>query len=542
MRPKPSVLIIGVSMPRAGHHFAARLLQGLYCGDLFYCERYVETDCCQRVPCARRGLRPVSYQKSHDFDVNLPTDVCNAIYLIQHRAPVPLLLSAREHYVQVQYDGPYGDAIGSDRGEYAVWLGRQAEYYAAFSRRWLLSPPPNSLVLDYKDLAADPAAFLARIVERVGIEVPPGRIDDSIAGTIERAGRFGEDPYVRRSLDERPFLDRELLATCESLLFAQEIGLTSGRVFDPSPFKGTLIWQVFEARRRWRMGDLDGALEQVDRAIASSPRTGLLFHERALLLQRQGAVADAHDALAQAFALSPQHPQILAAQVDVALTLGDVAAARASAEAFVALNPNEPTDRVVLALARSHRPDHLDDERCVATVRLLEDELIAREIALRQGQQRQAKAEATLQELAKAADERLRDVELAHAEARRVHDAYARLSDQIEEKEQAIADLRSTVDEKERLIAELAAAAEERLRLVDEQESAIEEKERLIVEQARAIEEKERLIVELATAAEERLQLVQRLDAEARRSREAARLTDEPPEGDHDLVIRASSS
>lgn len=501
-------------MPRAGHHFVARLLQALFRDDLFYCEHYSETDCCQAVPCALRGIRRITYQKSHDFDVGLPTDIGDAIYLIQHRAPVPLLVSAREHLVQVVYSGPYGEAIGSHRGEYEVWLGRQAEYYAAFSRRWLRPPPANSVVLDYRDLAADPGDFLGRMAELVGIEVAPEQIDVAIAATIERAGRYGEDPYVRRSVETRPYVDRELLAVCESLLFAQDLGLTSGRVYDPVPFEGTLIWQVYEARRCWRAGDLSAALAVVDRAIASFPENGMLFHERAVLLQGLSRVVEARDALAQASALLPPHPQVLAAQVDVALTLGNVAAARAWAEALVALNPTEPLDHVVLALARSHRPDQHEGEQAAATPRLLEHELVQREIALRQSHERQAAAEAAMKELAAAADERLRDAEAAHAEAGQVREAYGRLSAQLEEKEREIADLRATADE--------------RLRMLEEQ--------------ARAVDEKERLIQELAAAAEERLHLVKRLDAEARRAREAvARLTGGPPDGDH-VIVRASPS
>lgn len=564
------MLLIGVSMPRSGHHFAARLLQALYRDDLFYCERYHETDCCQAVPCALRGARPVTYQKSHDFDLDVPADIADATYLIQHRAPVPLLLSARERYARMQYTGAYGEAIGSDRGEYAVWLGRQAEYYAAFSRRWLASPPRNSVVLDYSALATDPAGFLARMVACVGSEVPPGRIEAAVAATIERAGTHGEESYVRRSIEERPFFDRELLAVCESLLFAQDPGRSSGRVFDVVPFEGTLIWHVFEARQRWRCGDLDGALEIVDRAITSFPPTGLLFHERALLLQGLGAFADARDALTQACALSPSHPQILTAQVDTALTLGDVTAARVAAEAFVALNPIEPPNQVVLALARAHRPDHPDDERCVATVRLLEDELIAREVAVWQGRRQQLAAEATLKELADAADRRLRDAEQAHAEAGRVREAYDRLSTQIEEKEQEIGGLRVTADERlrrldeaEREIVDLWATTEERLRAVEEKEReiaglrataderlrAVDEKEREIAdlratadERLRLLDEKEREIAELTAVADERLQLIERLDDEARRASEAlARLTGVERSDDHSAEHAAST-
>ena len=128
------------------------MLGALLHDDLFYCEWYSEADCCQAVPCSRRGASQVSLQKSHDFDLNVPKHLTDVVYLIQHRAPVPTALSAREFHA-----GAYGVALASDRGEYAVWLGRHAEYYLAFCQRWLLDPPRNSVIVDYDDLASRPA-------------------------------------------------------------------------------------------------------------------------------------------------------------------------------------------------------------------------------------------------------------------------------------------------------------------------------------------------------------------------------------------------
>src|SRR5215208_533293 len=88
--------LIGVSVPRSGHNLVVRLLQALCSDDLFYCERYRVETCCQAVPCVRRGTREVSFQKSHDLELDLPRDVADAFYLIQQRAPVPAMLSARE--------------------------------------------------------------------------------------------------------------------------------------------------------------------------------------------------------------------------------------------------------------------------------------------------------------------------------------------------------------------------------------------------------------------------------------------------------------
>ena len=80
--------------------------------------------CCQAVPCARRGALPITFQKTHDFELNVPRDVPEALYVILHRVPVPAVLSAREMYAD-----DYGEEVAADRGEYAVWLGRNAEYY-----------------------------------------------------------------------------------------------------------------------------------------------------------------------------------------------------------------------------------------------------------------------------------------------------------------------------------------------------------------------------------------------------------------------------
>src|SRR5688572_21332332 len=159
-----SIHLIGISIPRSGHNFVVRLLQALFPLDLFYCEFYDVRGCCQAVPCARRGALPITFQKSHDFELDVPTDVPDAVYVILHRVPVPTVLSARDLYAD-----DYGEEVAADRGEYAVWLGRNAEYYVSFTERWIQRLPPRSALIDYDDLARAPAAALRQVLVAAGL-------------------------------------------------------------------------------------------------------------------------------------------------------------------------------------------------------------------------------------------------------------------------------------------------------------------------------------------------------------------------------------
>jgi tetratricopeptide (TPR) repeat protein len=341
--------IIGVSIPRSGHNFVVRLLQELFPNDLFYCEFYGIAGCCQAVPCVRRGTQPISFQKTHDFELNVPNDVAGATYLVMHRAPVPAILSNREMYAE-----DYGEAIVGDRGEYTVWLGRNAEYYVSFYERWLERPVRGSVVVDYAEVSRAPADVLRRLLDAIGLEADPSAIADAIAKTAPRGGLFGERPYVPRVIEKSRYLDRELLSVFESIIVDQIPHLAASRVFEPVEYRGTLIWRVFEAIRAARAGDLDRGIGLLDQAIEAVPDNGLLFYERASLLQEQRRFKEAQQSLQQAAALLPMHPPILEALVTVALAAGDAAAAVAPSEALSTLGEATLAERLRVALIRAH--------------------------------------------------------------------------------------------------------------------------------------------------------------------------------------------
>ena len=95
MAEHPKILV-GASLPRSGHHFLARLLRGVLGRELQYCEFYTPPGCCKQIPCTKRTGAAVIYQKQHDRQGEVPQDLADALYVVQHRHPLPQALSDRE--------------------------------------------------------------------------------------------------------------------------------------------------------------------------------------------------------------------------------------------------------------------------------------------------------------------------------------------------------------------------------------------------------------------------------------------------------------
>lgn len=516
--PPTTAHIIGASIPRSGHHYIVRLLEAVLGDRFFYCWAYGVMGCCRAVPCAFWGRRQVSFQKSHDLDLTLPTDVEGATYLIQHRTPVPSALSGREFYARSEYEETYGHPIAGDRGEYAVWLGRLAAYYVGFTERWLLEPPARSLVVDYDDLSARPGEVVRRVLDGIGVDVADAVIDDAVAQIVGRGGPFGEQRYVARSLESRPYFDRELLAVYESLIVDRLPHLAERRAFPRVEYDGTLVADIFKARWLWHDGDAQEALATVDRALVDHRDNGLLLHERSVYLQVLGQRDEAQATLQAAAALPPPHPAILTTLMTVSLELDDVATGRAAAQALVRLMGPERAGPVAAGLADVEGPAQgmsagqertggLDTE--ADRLRFLRGEVAAREVAVRRAELVRiekdrviAEKDRVIEELAAAADERLGLIQQLDATAAEVRD-------------------------KELVIAELAATADERLGLLqqlDDTAAEIREKERIIAELAAAADERLKLVEILDAAAAERLGLIQQLNATATELREALEL------------------
>jgi tetratricopeptide (TPR) repeat protein len=216
-------ILIGASIPRSGHHFLQNLITSYYGQDLHYCEFYTPAGCCKSIPCTMRGNYRIIFQKSHDRDRKVPTDIGDGLYLIQYRHPVPEALSDRELELR---DGlgrrnlPYRQT----RDNYAFWLANKAIYYRKFHDKWMVRKTPNAVYMDYPDLSKDPEAMLrpiinwasgsinephlAQIIEQAGST----RVSVPHSAAADAAGKV----FKPRVIQESPHFDAELLGAFEA--------------------------------------------------------------------------------------------------------------------------------------------------------------------------------------------------------------------------------------------------------------------------------------------------------------------------------------
>jgi hypothetical protein len=215
--PTPSNprILIGASIPRSGHHFLADMLSAYFGRDLFYCEFYNHPNCCRQTPCKRRGRFNVIYQKSHDRDLALPSNIERALYIVQYRHPVPEALSDRELEL-VDKLGRTNLPYRRSRAGYMSWLAAKAIYYRKFHDKWIAKKLPNAVYLDYARLAASPLEAVREIVERAELAADPQRlaatVDDGRAGDKAGAPAAAFKPRV---IADSPYFDAELLGAFE---------------------------------------------------------------------------------------------------------------------------------------------------------------------------------------------------------------------------------------------------------------------------------------------------------------------------------------
>lgn len=243
-RPPTPFPILGASVPRAGHHHLSRLAKTYFGDRLRYCAVYRRT-CCRMVPCADPRGRPVTFQKSHDFDGVLPTDVAGALYVIQHRAPVANVISAAELIAAKQGMRSPGDGLVG-RLAFYNFLAAKLAYIKRFHEKWIVAPPANALILDYARLAADPAGTLRALAKRVDGEAD----EDRVAAAVEEVAhsRPKGAPYVPRRIEQSPFFDRDALAVYEAAVIATCSGFGYAPNLGGASFRGHPIWWLANLR------------------------------------------------------------------------------------------------------------------------------------------------------------------------------------------------------------------------------------------------------------------------------------------------------
>ena len=210
---RAATALLGASIPRSGHGHLARLTRRYFGDDLKYCSAYDVPDCCRTTPCSATGGRPLAFQKSHDFAFRLPTDVAGALYLIQHRRPVPNALSGAELRSRRRGMKPASAGLAA-RWTFYDFLAERLAYYKRFHDKWIVAPPARSLIIGHTELEADPGSVLRAIAKALGREVDEKRLAATCDRLVDRGG--GGSDYKPRKVEESPFFDRASLAAYEA--------------------------------------------------------------------------------------------------------------------------------------------------------------------------------------------------------------------------------------------------------------------------------------------------------------------------------------
>jgi hypothetical protein len=237
MAEHPKILV-GASLPRSGHHFLARLLRGVLGRELQYCEFYTPPGCCKQIPCTKRTGAAVIYQKQHDRQGEVPQDLADALYVVQHRHPLPQALSDRELDLS-DAPGRRPAPWRRSRAYHEQWLAAQAAYVRRFHDRWIAAGPPNAIRIAYERLATEPEAVLAELLAAAGLPPRPERIAEVVAAErgVRVSGALGAPRrFAPRRIEDSPAFEADLHGAYEDWLlpripaFGFERLLPEGRV------------------------------------------------------------------------------------------------------------------------------------------------------------------------------------------------------------------------------------------------------------------------------------------------------------------------
>ncbi len=255
------VHVLGVSMPRSGHHIFEMILKNSFEGEFAYCEFY-ETNCCRKIPCTsithskfqRNGL---FLQKSHDFNFKDPLTAFGVYRLVQYRSPVPRSLSNYELHLR----NGAKDTIQTFRN----FLVNEAIYFYKFYKKWIALRSSNFFFLTYEKLIADPLDAVLAFLRFIQIEQDAERISDGIARSIGWRGRDNK-PFVAADVSSHRYAQYPVLANFEDIVVRNCPGYFPVRYFSVTDSENSLIGVMFNAMKAIDSEDRDLAISLTEAA------------------------------------------------------------------------------------------------------------------------------------------------------------------------------------------------------------------------------------------------------------------------------------
>ena len=364
------IQLVGISMPRAGHHYLVKLLSATLGSEFYHCEYYTPLGCCRSIPCTRGQDARVVFQKNHDFGLAVPPDLPGVTYVIQHRVPLLAALSDREYLARLE-----GQTRADDEDELVVWLGRKAAYVRRFWDKWLRPAGAGRIVIDYDALLAHPVDVLTSMFDRLGIPVDRARLDDVVARASTHVADFppaiAETPrFAPRTLEASRYFDGPLFAVFESVVVTGVPELEAVRQLPAVATEGHPIALICDAELSLARHDAHAAAVYLTQAAAALPANGHIWHALAAAHLSAGDADAAIAAEAEAVRRRPEDAEFLRALSDAHRIRSDRELTRAidRARDLVRVRPADPGHLIHLASLLSRRQDYAEAVDLAATV------------------------------------------------------------------------------------------------------------------------------------------------------------------------------
>jgi hypothetical protein len=255
--------VLGVSMPRSGHHLLEMILKNTL-GDKFsYCEFYEES-CCKFIPCQSKASKvlvgnKLFLQKSHDFDLSDPIWIPRSFRVVQYRSPVSRSLSNYELYLR--------NGAEDNIGTFRRFLVDEALYFCKFYKKWIERPSAKILILTYEELTADPLRALVHFFRFIKLPVDIDKLSEGIAQSIGRRGRDNA-PFIPNEVLSHRYAKYPVLANFEQIIIRNCSGYFPIRYFSSADPDNSQIGIIFRAKKAIDAADRELAVALAEAAYA----------------------------------------------------------------------------------------------------------------------------------------------------------------------------------------------------------------------------------------------------------------------------------
>ncbi len=280
------VHVLGVSMPRSGHHLFEMILKNALGNRVGYCEFY-EKGCCKSIPCKSNDKQEMeSYdlfcQKSHDFDLSDPILASGTFRVVQYRSPVPRSLSNYELYLR--------NGAEDNVRTFRRFLVDEALYFCKFFKKWVETRSPHLFVLTYERLTADPLGAALDFFQFVQLPISNDQLSSGIEKSIGRRGRDNE-AFIPNDVFSHRYANEPVLANFEQIVLANCPGYFPVRHFRSTEPDHSLIGKIFYAKKAIQEEDYRTAISLANSAYSEDPQDPLLVRLCETIKQRFEAAA-----------------------------------------------------------------------------------------------------------------------------------------------------------------------------------------------------------------------------------------------------------